>query len=117
MKALSEFFSQPIVAGIIGGALMWIGGWVRTFLAKRLRLETPMSKELERQCKTLDEVVPAVNALVKVQGPQLDLLIALGEAAQGKNNGNVTMALTSARKGRDSFNNFIDEAARIKVAG
>ena len=97
----------PILAAA-GGALLFalISG---AYHAARKRIRP--SPEAE----TLAKVVPALNAVVQVQRPQLDLLIALGEAAQGKNNGNVTTALDGAREARGVFNNFLERSACIEV--
>jgi predicted membrane chloride channel (bestrophin family) len=102
---------NPILVGALsaaGGALLVaIGGSLYHVARKRIR-PSP-------DAETLAKVVPAVNAVLQVQRPQLDLLIALGEAAQGKNNGNVTTALDGAREARGVFNEFLERAARIEV--
>lgn len=109
---------RDIIIGIActcaGAILIYIGGWIRKFLAKRLKVEGPLEVQMKKQGAILEKVVPALNAVVEVQRPQLDLLIALGEAAQGNCNGNIEKALLKANAGRDSFASFLDGTAKIE---
>jgi uracil-DNA glycosylase len=88
--------------------VMWTGGWVRTFLAKRVRVQSP-------DAETVAKLVPRVNLLIDMKEPEINLLIALGEAAQGQNNGNVTTALTGARGAREEYRKFLGKTACIEV--
>jgi len=65
--------------------------------------------------RTLDQLVPAVNAILEVQGPQLEATIVLLECTQGTCNGNVKSALDSTRKAHIEFTKFLNESARVKV--
>lgn len=100
---------NPIAVSLITAAAMWIAGWVRVFLARRVRVQSP-------DAETINKLVPAVNCLLETKGPELEMLIALGEAMQGKNNGNVTGALTSTRAAKTKFEKFRTDAAKIEVA-
>ena len=95
---------------------MWIGGWIRSFLAKRIKVQGPDTLELKRQGETIEKTVLAVNCLIELKGPELDMLIALGEAMQGKNNGNVTDALRATREARLTFTEYQRKAASIEVS-
>ena len=117
MKQLVEFFGHPLVAGVVGALIMWMGGWVRSFLAKRLRIGGPVAEKLEQQGIILAKLVPAVNTLIDCKGAELEMLVALGEAMQGKNNGNVTTALCVVRKKAEQFDTFKDKAACIEAVG
>jgi len=94
---------------------MWIGGWIRSFLAKRVRFQGPEAKALKQQGETIEKTVVAVNCLIELKGPELDMLIALGEAMQGKNNGNVTDAFIGTREAKATFTKYQQKAACIEV--
>jgi hypothetical protein len=113
---MKEYLTNPIVVAIATAALMWVAGWVRQFLAKRVRLQNPDAKAIQAQGKVQDKLVIAVNTLIECKGPELDMLIALGDAMQGRNNGNVTDALKGARQARDTFERFKDKNNCIEVA-
>jgi hypothetical protein len=115
MASVIAFLGHPIVVALLTALVMWIAGWVRSYLARRITVQGPEAAEIKRQREVLEKTVSAVNTLIDIKGPELDLLIALGEAAQGKNNGNVTAALTCAREARSTFKGFLGRAACIEV--
>lgn len=95
------------VASAAGGALLiYLGSLVRSFISRRIYTD-------RRESTTLAMVVPAVNALLDIQGPQTEALIALLEAQQGKCNGNVDKALKTASAARERFDGFLLNSARI----
>jgi ABC-type glucose/galactose transport system permease subunit len=113
MKYILE---NPIIIALLTALLMWLAGWVRTFLAKRVHVASPDAEAIKKNGETIEKTVAAVNCLIEIKGPELDMLIALGEAIQGQNNGNVTTALDGARAARRSFRGFLGKAACIEVA-
>jgi hypothetical protein len=115
MKEFLAFLQHPIVVALLTAFAMWMAGWVRTFLAKRVRVQGPEAEALKKQGETLEKLVPAVNCLLEMKGPEIDLLIAVAEAAQGHNNGNVTAALERAYPAREGFKVFQTKAACIEV--
>lgn len=102
---------RETIIGITSGAgvlvLAWLASRFRAYLARRVKVASP-------EAQTLAKVVPAVNALLDIQGPQTDALIALLEATQGKCNGNVDAALKTTREARASFGEFLTDSARVK---
>lgn len=101
---------KEILIGVLsagGGALIIsIGALVRRAIWRRVRVSSPEAEQLK-------QVVPAVNALLEIQGPQTEALIALLEAQQGKCNGNVEKALHVASAARDRFDGFLRKAAQV----
>jgi hypothetical protein len=87
---------------------MWLLGWVRTFLARRVHVESP-------EAKTLAQVVPAVNAILCVMGPLLDASIANLEVAKGICNGTVDRALTNTRAAQIKFDAFLNDSAKVEA--
>ena len=63
--------------------------------------------------RTLDQLVPAVNAILEIQGPQLEATIVLLECTQGTCNGNVTAALSNTRKAHGDFKQFLNRSAKV----
>ncbi|CAK0777462.1 hypothetical protein CCP3SC15_5800001 [Gammaproteobacteria bacterium] len=97
------------IASAAGGAtVIFFGGRIFRYIARRIRVSSP-------EAETLAQVVPAVNALIKIQGPQTDALIALLEASKGQCNGNVDRALEVARRGREDFIGFLRDSARVEI--
>jgi len=122
MKDFKEFISNPVVIALLTAFVMWVAGWVRTFLAKRVHYLGPEAEAIKqqgatikRQGDTIEKIVVTVNCLREMKGPELDLLIALGEAAQGQNDGNVSTALKGAYESRDQFKGFLGKSACIEV--
>ena len=97
------------ISSAAGGAMIiYMGGKARKYIGKRVKIESP-------EAATLAQVVPAVNALIQIQGPQTDALIALLEASKGQCNGNVDRALATAREGRAGFQKFLTESAKVEL--
>jgi hypothetical protein len=87
--------------------IIFIVNCVRTRIMKRYHSE-------RRESTVLSQLVPAVNALLDMQGPQTHALIALLEAQQGQCNGNVEKALAISIKARDKFDMFLRDSARVE---
>lgn len=77
-----------------------------TAIRKRVSIRSPESRAIE-------QLIPTVNALLEMQGPQTRALIAILEAQQGQCNGNVTEALTITRAAHAKFNDFLTDQARV----
>ena len=84
-----------------------IYGLATTALRKRVSIRSPESKAIE-------QLIPAVNVLIEMQGPQMRAHIATLEALQGQCNGNVTEALEITRAAHANFNSFLVESARVQ---
>ena len=84
-----------------------IYGLATTALRKRVSIRSPESKAIE-------QLIPAVNVLIEMQGPQMRAHIATLEALQGQCNGNVTEALVITRAAHTRFNDFLTDAARVQ---
>jgi len=91
-----------LVSLIVGGLWSAIGKW----MGRRVYLRSP-------EARSIEQIGPAVNALVKVASPQNDALIAILEAQKGVCNGNVDRALEKMRKTRDEFHGFLVSSALV----
>lgn len=99
--------TSEIMAGVITAAVIGSGALIFRFLVRRVKASDPLAVAVR-------DLVPTVNFLVSVQGPQTDALIALLEATKGKCNGNVDDALKKIRDAKDRYDRFIQSAARIE---
>lgn len=73
---------------------------------RRVKFQTP-------EAATVEKLVPTVNALLAMQGPQTEALIALLEAMQGNINGNVKTALETTRAAKANFDAYILSTAQV----
>jgi hypothetical protein len=105
---MEALLKNPVAVAVITALAMWIIGWIRTFLARRVHVESP-------EAKTLAQVVPAVNAILCVMGPLLDASIANLEVAKGICNGNVDRALTNTRAAQIKFDAFLNDSAKVEA--
>lgn len=105
---MEALLKNPVAVAVITALAMWIIGWIRTFLARRVHVESP-------EAKTLAQVVPAVNAILCVMGPLLDASIANLEVAKGICNGNVDRALEKTRAARDCYDAFRNESTKVEA--
>lgn len=95
------------VASAVGSAvLIYTGGLIKTAVRRRVTIRSPESVAIAK-------MVPAVNALVEVQGPQLEALVALLEATKGICNGNVDRALETTQDARQRFHSFLEQSAKV----
>lgn len=95
----------------IGAAVPIIVGGVIRFSAKFLRARVKFAGPDERRLHALrmqsESQARLTTVLLKLQRPVMDAMIALLEATQGKNNGNVDSALTSMRQARKDFDCYL----------
>jgi len=75
---------------------------------KRVTVRSP-------EAKTIDQLVPLVNALIEVQGPQMQGIIAILEAQKGQCNGNVDAALEVNRAAKKKFDEFLVTSAKVEL--
>ena len=83
-------------------------GLATTALRKRVQIRSP-------EARAIEQLVPTVNALLEMQGPQTRALIAILEAQKGQCNGNVDDALIIARAAHVRFNDFLTDSARVQI--
>lgn len=91
--------------GAAGGALLVAIGSA-LYHAARKRIRPSLEAE------AVNKIVPTVNLLVAIQGPSLDLMIAIGEKTLGADE----QVVKDARESRDSYQQFLKSSAEIKVA-
>jgi hypothetical protein len=98
----------PILCSLGGALLLWIGQAARSAIKKRadasyrVRVTSP-------EAEVLEKVVPALNAVLAVQRPTLDIVIALGEKGLGVED----IRVAEARGARQVFQDFLDRSAKI----
>lgn len=91
---------------IVSLAVTGIFAMVSRYLKRRVTVASP-------EARKLDQMIPAVNALVRVAAPQNEALIAILEAQKGVCNGNVDRVLDRMRETRDEFNQFLVSSALV----
>jgi hypothetical protein len=93
---------------LIGLIVTGIYGLMATAVRKRVTIRSPESQAIE-------QMVPAVNALMEMQGPQTQALIAILEAQKGICNGNVDAALKTTRDAKIRYDDFLLGRARVEI--
>lgn len=96
-----------MIAVLVTLIISGLYGLASTALRKRVTIRSPESQAIE-------QIIPAVNVLIEMQGPQMRAHIATLEALQGQCNGNVTEALVITRAAHTRFNDFLTDAARVQ---
>ena len=96
------------VGVLIGLAITGAYGLTATAIRRRVTVRSP-------EGRAIDQIVPAVNALIESQGPMLHGTIAIMEALKGQCNGNVDAALEVNREAKKKFDEFISSSAKVKV--
>lgn len=81
---------------------------IATAVRKRVTVRSP-------EAKAIDQLVPLVNALIEVQGPQMQGIIAILEAQKGQCNGNVDAALEVNRAAKKKFDEFLVTSAKVEL--
>jgi hypothetical protein len=95
--------------GILGTMVLTsLYGLVTTAIRKRVTIRSP-------EATAIAQMVPAVNALMEMQGPQTQALIAILEAQKGICNGNVDAALHETREAKNRFDAFLLGQARVGI--
>ena len=93
---------------LIGLAITGVYGLTATAIRRRVTVRSP-------EGRAIDQIVPAVNALIESQGPMLHGTIAIMEALKGQCNGNVDDALKINREAKQKFDAFLVESARVEA--
>jgi len=75
-------------------------------LRKRVTVRSP-------EARAIEEIVPAVNALMETNGPMMHGIIAILEAQKGQCNGNVDSALEVNRSAKKKFDEFLITSAKV----
>jgi hypothetical protein len=105
-----ELQMREVLIGIGSAAgaafIIFIVNCVRTRIMKRYHSE-------RRESTALSQIVPAVNALLDLAGPNSHSIIAILEALQGNCNGNVSTALKKQIAAQANFEKFLNESARV----
>jgi hypothetical protein len=92
--------------------IMWVMGWVRTFLARRVKVETPDAANIRKIIKSMGQLSAVQDAVMDTQILQTKAIKALLEASKGKINGNVDDALQMIKGADIQFNAFLRSRAR-----
>lgn len=96
LGAVVAFLATGAVAAVIAA------------MKRRVKFQTP-------EAAIVEKLVPTVNALLDMQGPQTEAMIAILEALQGNIDGNVKTALENTRTAKRDFDNFIRSSARVSL--
>lgn len=99
MGKLMDYALGALAPIIIGGLVV---------LVRRIvKIQTPGARKIE-------QLAPAVNALLDIQLPQTEALIALLEVQKGICNGNVDRALSATREAQGKFKKFLQDSAKVE---
>lgn len=109
------YIPRELVLVALTAILMWGMGWVRTFLARRVRIETPDAKMIAQLLVAIRAMDSMQDALMDAQMLQSKALAALLEAAKGKMNGNVDNALLLLRGSEAQFNSYLRARAKPEI--
>jgi len=98
----------------LSAAFGMIGAFILTALlrmaekaiGKRVTVKSPESKAIEK-------IVPALNAVLEIQGPQTQAMIAMLEAQKGYCNGNVDRALEEMEQAKARYDKFLRDSAKV----
>lgn len=93
---------------LIGLIVTGLYGLTTTAIRRRVTIRSP-------EATAIAQMVPAVNALMEMQGPQTQALIAILEAQKGICNGNVDAALDTTRDAKSRFDAFLLGQARVET--
>jgi hypothetical protein len=108
---MSEVWIALVVAA--GTAIvMWIMGWVRTFLAKRIHVESPESKAIAQLTAMVRKSNAVQDAIMDTQIIQSKAMRVLLEAVSGKINGNIEIAIGLIDAADNQFNAFLRSRVR-----
>jgi hypothetical protein len=98
----------------LSAAIGMIGAFILTAIlrtaekaiSKRVTVKSP-------EAKALDKIVPAINAVLEIQGPQTCAMIAMLEAQKGYCNGNVDRALEEMEQAKAKYDKFLQDSAKV----
>ncbi len=80
---------------------------ISTGIRKRVTVRSP-------EMRAIDQIIPAVNMLLDMQGPQIMMLITILEVQKGICNGNVDAALEEAYTYKKQFDDFLVSQAKVE---
>jgi len=83
-------------------------GLLSSAVRKRVTIRSP-------EAKSIEQIVPAVNALIEANGPMMQGIIAILEAQKGECNGNVDAALKVNREAKKKFDRYLVSQARVEI--
>jgi len=98
---------EGIITTAAGALAVLVIQWLIRKLGKTFKKSSPVMD-------ALGEIIPAVNFLIGTAGPQMLATIALLEAMQGKNNDNVTHALSVMREQQVCYDSYNAAARKIE---
>ncbi len=78
-----------------------------TAIRRRVTVRSP-------EAQAIEQIRPAVNALLETNSPMMQGIIAILEAQKGQCNGNVDEALHVNREAKKRFDTFLVQSARIE---
>lgn len=103
---------ENLVATAIGAIVAFLAtgavAAVVVAVKRRVKIQSP-------EAAIVEKLAPTVNALLDMQGPQTEALIAILEALQGNINWNVKTALENTRTAKKDFDDFIRSSARVSL--
>ena len=82
-------------------------GLVASVLRKRVFIRSP-------EAHAIEQMAPAVNALLKANGPMMHGIIAILEAQKGECNSNVDIALDVNREAKAEFDRYLVSQAMVR---
>lgn len=93
-------------------AVMWAAGWVRTFLARRVKVETSDATAIRALRKDVRTIVAVQDAIMDTQVLQSRAIKAVLEAQKGVCNGNVDRAISMIDGAEAQFDAFLRSRVR-----
>jgi hypothetical protein len=95
------------VAGMAGAFILTaVLRMVETAIRRRVSIRSPESAAIQK-------IVPALNAVLEIQGPQTQAMIAMLEAQKGYCNGNVDEALDNMRQAKNRYDRFLHDSVKV----
>jgi len=91
------------LGGLIAASIY---GLISSAVRKRVTIRSP-------EARAIEEIAPAVNALMASQPAMMQGIIAILEAQKGQCNGNIDRALEVNRDAHARFNEFLISSARV----
>jgi len=91
------------LGGLIAASIY---GLFSSAIRKRVTIHSP-------EAQSIEQMVPAVNALIEANGPMMQGIIAILEAQKGECNGNVDAALKVNREAKKKFDRYLVSQAKV----
>jgi hypothetical protein len=99
MTAVVSIFGTLFITSLYGLA--------STAVRKRVTVRSP-------EARAIEQMAPAVNALMEANSPMMHGIIAILEAQKGECNGNVDKALELNREAKSRFDRFLMAQAKVE---